>query len=344
MTAAKPSASKPSSPLARPQSGGPSCPPSQLSELSNRPVTAVSPSTPSIRAQLRDAAAARPHSAQPAHDNPLVPPVFFPRPNSAISTILAMNSYSPALSSPGSWSSSPSFSGPSVSTGSSAASELPPRRELPFDRPDSPRSRGSDVVRSSSRPSSVMGPPPLPLVSRSVGDRPSSKAGLDIPPLPMPTILGNLQTRPHTSPASRITQNRSIAKPSGLASRTPNMQENRATSSPLHSPLATRDTPARRSPINPTSASEQNEFQSRPKGSFAVSPTSETIRENSPNSMGHGHLDVDVRGLADFAAQSDDVRTEALNSFLLRHIDDDNFLTLVEDVEASWVGLVCGRR
>jgi hypothetical protein len=40
--------------------------------------------------------------------------------------------------------------------------------------------------------------------------------------------------------------------------------------------------------------------------------------------------------LASYAAQSPEERRVILNEFFLQHIDSDDFVKLVEDVETSW--------
>jgi len=40
--------------------------------------------------------------------------------------------------------------------------------------------------------------------------------------------------------------------------------------------------------------------------------------------------------LATYAMQSDEGRRAALNEFVYRHLESDDFLTLVQDMEATW--------
>jgi hypothetical protein len=40
--------------------------------------------------------------------------------------------------------------------------------------------------------------------------------------------------------------------------------------------------------------------------------------------------------------QSDEQRREALNAFILQHLDSDAFITLVEDMETCWARVALG--
>jgi hypothetical protein len=46
--------------------------------------------------------------------------------------------------------------------------------------------------------------------------------------------------------------------------------------------------------------------------------------------------------LGAYARQSDDRRREALNNFILRHLDSDDFITLAEDMETCWARVALG--
>lgn len=48
--------------------------------------------------------------------------------------------------------------------------------------------------------------------------------------------------------------------------------------------------------------------------------------------------------LAKYASQSADERSAILNDFILEHLEDDNFLTLCEDMETCWRRIVLEER
>jgi hypothetical protein len=47
-------------------------------------------------------------------------------------------------------------------------------------------------------------------------------------------------------------------------------------------------------------------------------------------------------GLAAYAMQSDEGRRAALNEFVYRHLESDDFLTLVQDMETAWARVALG--
>jgi hypothetical protein len=47
-------------------------------------------------------------------------------------------------------------------------------------------------------------------------------------------------------------------------------------------------------------------------------------------------------GLAAYALQSDEGRRAALNEFVYRHLESEDFLTLVQDMETAWARVALG--
>jgi hypothetical protein len=50
----------------------------------------------------------------------------------------------------------------------------------------------------------------------------------------------------------------------------------------------------------------------------------------------------DNEKLAAYALQSDEGRRAALNEFVYRHLESDDFLTLVQDMETAWARVALG--
>jgi hypothetical protein len=188
---------------------------------------------------------------------------------------------------------------------------LPPRRELPFQRSSLPRSSGSDTARPSSRPSTgLMGPPPLP--ARVATLRPSSAqasfSDSELPPLPQPTVVESTRQRsPHTPTSD-----------AGAFARASNaIFEESNTPSSSSSPL-----PYGRSSLS-FSSTHATSNDTRRDHTFPPLPK---------------HNDT----LTSYAMQSDEQRREALNAFILQHLDSDAFATLVEDMETCWARVALG--
>lgn len=336
------------------QPTGPSCPPSRLTEISNRPYTAVSAPT-AVESQIQEAVRARPSSAFPSTSftpqlDPLTPPMFFPRPDSA-----SMSSDYP--------SSFPPRERPLAATEQHDASiarpetallydrpdtaELPPRRELPFQRDSLPRSSGSDSVRPRSRPSTgMMGPPPLPARVSDLRPGSARATNLDseLPPLRQPTIVDDTtrpvspaQQRPHTPTAPA----KGRAKPAQATALYEDQLSFSPTSSPQAYPTPALTSPATR-PLSAISSAAQDRRQSESPGVFASPPASgrkDRIDHTTAPALFHNT----EAGLKAYAMQSEDGRRAALNDFIFKALDSDEFLTLVEDVETSWARLGLGR-
>lgn len=330
-------------PSPRPQSGGLSCPPSQLSEITSRPSTAIASNSTSMQDHFRDVAVARPLSAR----HPLEPPVLFPRPDSA--STMHTHDRLPTLPTV-SEESSTSLTRPETAIlfTRPSSGDLPPRRELPFSRPDSPQSRGSDSIRLASRSSnSMMAPPPLPPPSRAGPRRPGSSAAssyeAELAPLPKPTIIENIQSEPQTKLTAKRTAGRSVSKTSRPQTAMAKGKENQPlTGFPTPYRPATSDGIARKRPLSAISDAAQNENRTELQGALPSPPASEATYHPHLNLENNNGADNAFSTLAEYATQSDDRRMAALNSFILQHLEDENFLTLIDDMDACWARLAPG--
>ncbi|KAH7396676.1 hypothetical protein DE146DRAFT_678412 [Phaeosphaeria sp. MPI-PUGE-AT-0046c] len=335
---------------------------SRQTETYNRPFTAVTAPT-SVESELQEAAQARPASSYTGSfcdmrnrtlslTGPLRPPEYFPRPTSAASIALdnsvpvhasndqTFHTRTPEFQSSGSRPETAMlFNRPDT-----AEAALPPRRELPFSRLSPPRSAGSDDARPNSRPSTgLMGPPPLP--QRVASLRPaSSRAATDseLPPLPKPTIVSGAQQQPSwMRQAPRTPENDQVTSP-GAQAAYHDGQENRSlsSSSSNFSPLSYKRPSSNTSPPHRPLSSLSNSGQNRCHTDSPSSQSSSTPRTTCKSYVSAGtsnqpnlNLSTD---LADYAMQPEEGRRAALNEFLFRNLESDNFLTLLEDMETCW--------
>jgi hypothetical protein len=365
----------PEQPTRGPAIGGPSCPPSRLAEISNRPYTATNAPT-SLESQLQEAARTRPMSAATgyareerstsnAFSGPLAPPVYFARPSSSTSEVLDRTSYDVSFPSqdqhmptieevPRQSSERPEtamlFNRPDT------AEMLPPRRELPFQRLSSePLSSGNDGTRPSSRPSTgLMGPPPLP--ARVTSLRPGSSRGgnkeLELPPLPQPTVVSKtargkqpMQQPPRTPNQDQNTPLRSKTSPTeGVENQSPLSSSPLSASSPLSFRRSSSSALPTQRPLSELSNAAQNLRRTMSQNAPATPPTSDTTFQDTSATSAVPKLGTtdEHDGLAAYAMQSDEGRRAALNEFVFRHLESDDFLTLVEDMETAWARAALG--
>jgi hypothetical protein len=344
--------------------GGPSCPPSRLQEISSRPYTAFTAPT-AIESQLQEAAHARPDSAytgstesarnrDTSFSGPLKPPEYFARPSSATSAVLDM-------SFPGFSSNDRSLTATEQGSATSnyrpdtallfhrpdtAEATLPPRRELPFPRSSLPRSAGSDGTRPSSRPSTgIMGPPPLP--ARVASLRPASSRAanqeLDLPPLPKPTILSSATQQPSWMQQPPRTPD---PQDNTLPSAQVNIYEDQENRPPLSSgsnfsPLSYKKSVSNTlSPIGSLSGPSHATYNRRHNESaspLSTPPTSTSFQHTQVLAGPSGaKAAIDSDDLAAYAVQPEVERRAALNEFIYKQLENDNFLTLLEDTQTCW--------
>jgi hypothetical protein len=346
------------------QTTGPSCPPSRSTEISHRPYTALTAPT-SIESQLQEAARNRPSSAYTSHDNntlnttatfsgALKPPEYFARPSSSTSNILDQSASVYSMSdqpvATAELDDNTSSDRPETAMlfgrPDTADAALPPRRELPFPRSSVPRSAGSDSARPSSRPpTSMMGPPPLP--ARVTSLRPASARAaaqdLELPPLPRPTIVDSAQQQPSWMQQPPRTPNQDQGTPpSGQAIHVYEDQEHRSSSSSSNlSPLSYKRAsstmlPFTR-PLSSLSNAAQNRRRTESQSPLSTPPTSNTRRQTGAESENVCGLDSGANDvLATYAMQSAEGRRAALNEFIFQQLENDDFITLLEDMETAW--------
>lgn len=344
------------------QTTGTSCPPSRLTEISSRPYTALTAPT-SIESQVQEAAHNRPLSAYTGHTSsahnrttsfsgPLRPPEYFARPASATSTLLdnsatAYQSNDQMMTGIESYHTSNDRPETAMLFGrpDTAEAALPPRRELPFPRSSLPRSSGNDSARPPSRPStSLMGPPPLP--ARVTSLRPASARAAnqetELPPLPKPTILDTAQRQPSWMQQPPRTPDQDQITPPSEQPRPFEDQENRSSSSSSNfSPLSYKRAsstmvPSTR-PLSSLNNAAQNRRRTESNSPVSTPPTSDARHQTSivaEKSVAREAGPSD--DLAAYAMQSEEGRRAALNEFIYRHLEDDNFITLLEDMETAW--------
>jgi hypothetical protein len=362
-----------------PQNTIPSCPPSRLAEVTNRPYTAVTAPT-SIEAQLQEAAHNRPMSAYTGHTSearniatsfpgPLRPPEYFARPGSATSVLLDYPATTSANQSMTSTEQIPHSSNDRPETAilfnrpNTAETPLPPRRELPFPRSSLPRSSGSDTMRPTSRPStSLMGPPPLP--ARVTSLRPSSSRASNpetefLPPLPKPTIIGTTPPKPswmeqkqqlYEHPAPHTPNPDQTTSPGAYGASSED-QENRpptsasSNSSPLSYKRAASSALTTTAPLSNLSTASQNRRRTEshsPLPNSSTPPASDAMRQGIASQPKSGLLITTGDNLDAYVMQSEEGRRAALNEFIYQQLENPNFVTMLEDMETCWGRLTRG--
>ncbi|PSN73632.1 hypothetical protein BS50DRAFT_569130 [Corynespora cassiicola Philippines] len=181
---------------------------------------------------------------------------------------------------------------------------VPPRRQLPFEKPSTPVSSGSD----SHRPGSASMPPPLRPASsygdsRTVATARAIGDAIDFAPLPRPTPVQK-RARSSSNTSVGISCDR---PPSPLSSNVRGNLHESSTTPPLSS--------------HDRAASIEDGFNtSEARVLAAITATTE----------------ANTRGLAEYASLSNQQRALQLNNFILQHLEDDNFLALAQDMEVCW--------
>lgn len=329
------------------QSTGPSCPPSRLAEISHRPYSAVSaPTAP--ESQVQEAAHARPNSAFPsssfAPPDVLTPPMYFPRPDSASVSSPESTSFPPRdrlITTVEQHDAHASRPDTALLYDRPDTAELPPRRALPFRRDSLPGSSGNDSNRPQSRPSTaLMGPPPLPTRVSDLrpGSARTSSLDSELPPLRQPTIVSEatraspMQQRPLT-PISP-------AKVGSKPAQTTAIYEEQQGLSPTSSSPHAHPTSVTR-PLSAVSSATRNRRQSASPGVFPSPPASGS-KNRIDRTLDPALAGNNENALKAYAMQSDDGRRAALNDFILKSLDNNDFLTLVEDMETNWARLGLG--
>ena len=236
--------------------------------------------------------------------------------------------------------------------------EVPPRRELPFARPDSSR---SDSSRSASRPRSAMTLPPLP--KPKLAPRPSER---DEPP-----VMG-----PPTRPASSSPLKRSFAASNDQAmadtvGEISNSSEGSINNNKLARTIATPPTRklngmdellnSRKPSLSASTSGKLVRMSSLADAPHEeVDPSSDAARlwdapsdrrDSMSPSKGNGQTDpshepgpagVQDLSLEAFASQTPADRQDALNDFIMANLKNPAFTTLCEEVQNCWRRITLG--
>lgn len=345
--------------------GGLSCPPSRLADIANRPCSATNAPT-ALESQLHQISPARPVSALPDYSHrdhntsgpspdPLTPPVFFRRPTSATSDALGhISSNQSSQQHLGSLLTIGEIAPDSIARPETAMLSgrptttdalLPPRRELPFQRSPVPSSSGSDSVRPHSRPSTgLMGPPPLPV--RVTNLQPASSRGTIPEPelylMPQPTLTTSPHQQVPIQRAPRTPEQNQGIHASTIPDATDYLQpaSRWRCSSPSPLSLPAQAGPMGRSSLGSVSPPRTDGKLARPSTLHSIHAAplpsdglwSDLTAAKMPSILPLEHHDT----LKSYAAQSEEKRRIALDGFILRHLESDDFMLLLQDMEVCF--------
>ncbi|KAK7183675.1 hypothetical protein DPSP01_009537 [Paraphaeosphaeria sporulosa] len=318
-----------------PVRSGPSCPPSQLSEITGRSgtavpssaandaITGIRPSTASFFSSTSTASSRRPDSAA------------------------AVSPYDPTIRSP--------LSARPDTANSILVCELPPRRELPFERLDTADSTGKSSTRPGSRPlSGVMGPPTLPAAARAGTKRPNSRAGsshsTELPPLRKPTYISKaLTSQPaklDVGPGSALNARDMVRPQSAIPQNDYTAMQHIMSSAPVLTPKTPRPASSYSTATMETLGilhnNNNDDSPLETSAALGTPPGSDmNMLESSPTEH-QGDSGQHTEELATYAQQSNESRLNDLNNFIFQHLQDDNFLTLVDDMQMTWARIGTG--
>jgi hypothetical protein len=185
----------------------------------------------------------------------------------------------------------------------------------------------------------MMGPPPLP--ARVASLRPSSSSRVanqlpELPALPKPTVIDVAPQQASWMQRPPRTPNQDQNTPPSAQPTVLEEKENRpaSSSSQTSSPLTYKRTVSSTGlPARPLSSSISNTTHNRRRtGSFSplsTLPTSELYQDRTLS----GEASSTNDDLAAYAMQSEEGRRAALNEMIFQCLADDNFITLLEDME-----------
>jgi hypothetical protein len=335
---------------------GPPCPPARLAETPNRPSTALAnfaySTIPAVSSPLaqhsftftpsqEEDVRARPASAHPALV-PFDPPLEqFSRPNSSSSISAPFHSALSTIEEEvGSCTVRHNLAA-STTQRKSSLDLLPPPRELPFGRSSPPKSAGSDGPGS--RPSSgVMGPPPLPPSTLRNLENMAVVNNSDVSAHPMPSFMQELQSTSSTRPRSRQDSAQRLDLP---ALPTPTFVQDNEKSGRSSSPASSVTANAINCNNHPhcaTTASAQNIV---PQTSHAPASSDSAAMDRVWAELNNHNHATSQQNLDAYAMQSSEGRAATLNEMMVQLLEDDSFLTLVEDVSTCWatIGLGLGK-
>ncbi|PVI05041.1 hypothetical protein DM02DRAFT_624333 [Periconia macrospinosa] len=312
-----------------PQSDRVPCPPSQHSDMPRRPSTANSPRFPP-QAQLREAAVTRPLSAQPM--TPGLAPKF--RPSSPLRSSFTASSVSvdddTFLSAGTSYRPSSATRPDTPALLFDQASELPPRRELPFRRPESsPKCQGNESIRTSSRHLPAL---PKPTVLN------------DIPPLTKPAFDLKDHTSPVKTPGNKRGNDRTVGNHSRASSAVSSGQDGLLFPRPNAPRPPSSSSIVYDRPLSAASVTSEQQRSVEAQDRLSTPLTSDSTDPHNFESTftNNNAFNYQNACLTRYATQSDEERSSLLNQALLEYLENPDFLTLVSDIETAWVRIAPG--
>lgn len=210
---------------------------------------------------------------------------------------------------------------------------MPPRRELPFQRP---YSRNSDGIKK--QVESSLDNPTTASRAMSVSKRPSTA---DLPPLRPPTYA----TR---SATIAMKKDITATEEQSNSVKLPPTQERDTLSSQYFTTALEPSASMHTIDVFPETTYPPSSTLGRP--SSAVTDKAEITRRKAASSIARDHQDdpethrlADLirtstrsRDLQSYTTQPQDVRGNLLNEFFVECIEDDDFQLLCQDVASSW--------
>ncbi|KAI4621057.1 hypothetical protein J4E83_005420 [Alternaria metachromatica] len=173
--------------------------------------------------------------------------------------------------------------------------------------------------------------------------RSATSKEIELPPLPQPTVISKtargkqpMQQPPRTPNQDQYSPARAKTSPhGGIENQSP------LTSSPISSPLSFKRSSFSAIPtpqsLGERSYAAQNLHHNMSYSGFDTPPTSVAGHRGVSMSNPGATSSVNEHDqLATYAMQSDEGRRAALNEFVYRHLESDDFLTLVQDMETAW--------
>ncbi|KAF2706397.1 hypothetical protein K504DRAFT_459692 [Pleomassaria siparia CBS 279.74] len=293
------------------------------------------------------------YSDDPYRTNPLIPPEYFPMPFTSSSTFGLPTVNMPTSNTPEPVDARPGTAMSDVRPGTAFSTSCPGTAQSDL-RPDTAVSEtrsgtgfsngrlytafsdtrpGPALQFSGLDPNPVVIPPrrELPFGRSPTGkatshsaSRPTSSASHCAPmgPPPPPTQRRNEERRPSTSPTFPPLPMPTIVDRTTFKTITP----------PSSSPQRVSG-----KPIVPAENACTSRGPAQTQHGSQASALERIVEELSRSNVAQ-----DKDGLAAYAMQSEEARKAVLNDFMMRHIDDDNFLTLVEDMSGCWSSIGLG--
>lgn len=195
-----------------------------------------------------------------------------------------------------------------------------------------------------------MGPPVLPASALGSSVRPTSRSGsshgVELPPLRKPTYVNKSfispMSKPTTSPTSTFATREAQRPHSALAHNDYTALQQAISSAPVLTPSPPRPASSyNTATTHPLSIVRSTYDQVDTTINLATPPGSDVnMLSSSPrvNEEAHHHAEE----LSAYSKQTDDTRLGNLNKFIFDHLEDDNFLTLVTDMQMAWARIGTG--